>query len=190
MYLGRVAGWAPRAGRVCVLSRRCLDAGPVPPACTWAPDTGGSLTQLSPAPLSSPPPAPGHLWSLSVHGPHSVTLQGPSSPTCSFRPLAHEGACGLRRRHGSWVGSSCVLLEPDGVTPGLPAGEPKVQLEAAWPGEQGGMLPLHACLCGFSDTGSGWWSAGFPGAPGGQSSLLCFVNPTPRVSVQGVSSLL
>ena len=168
--MGGGVGPACRAG-LCPESS-LLGCGAAPPACSWAPDTGGASP--SPAPLHFPlchlpwPPV-----SLSVHGPHSVTLQGPSSPTCSFRPLAHEGACGLGRRHGSWVGSSCVLLGPDGVTPGLPAGEPTVQLEAAWPGWAGGHAPFTHVILWLLRHRLWVVVCRVPRAPGVQSSLLC-----------------
>lgn len=138
-----------------------LGLGGCPSCWHLRPRPWGGLTQPRSTFLSAtcprPPVVPQCPWAPLSHP------SGSPSPTCSLRPLAHEGTCGLGRRHGSRVGSGCVLLGPDGVTPGLPAWwTPRRSWRQL--GQVGGgvMPPLPTCVCGFSDTGSGWWSAGFP----------------------------
>lgn len=175
-------GWVPRAGRACVLGRHCSGGGlPLLPAP--GPPTLGEPRRAQPCPTSLPhlprqPVVPQRPWAPRSHP------SGSPFPTCSLRPLAQEGACGLGRRRGSWVGSGCVLLGPDGCPPACLLGEPTVQLEAAcWAG--GGTCSLSARACVASQTQA--LGGGLQGSPGpwcpAFSSLIC--EPRTRVSLQG-----
>ena len=49
------------------------------------------------------------------------------------------------------------------MSPGLPPGGTHGAAGGSLAGQAGGVFPFCMSLCGFSDTGSGRWSAGIPG---------------------------
>ena len=69
---------------------------------------------------------------------------------------------GLGDDVGAGGRSGCVLLGPDGVPRPASWGNPGAA-GGSLAGQAGGVFPFCTCLCGFSDTGSGPWSAGIPG---------------------------
>lgn len=145
-----------------------------------------SCRHLRPRPWGEPHPAQPHSTFLSATCPRPPVVpqcpwaplshpSGSPSPTCSLRPLAHEGTCGLGRRHGSRVGSGCVLLGPDGVTPGLPAWWTPRRSWRQLGQVGGGLCPLYPRACVASQTQA--LGSGLQGSPGSWcpefSSPLC-----------------